>query len=488
MRNSAWYHKLWLKKADEFPLKEDAHASWQEMQQLLDEHMPVVKAGTDKKPGKSVGSTLVSMLGFILPAAAMIGTITFVAVKHSFKPKPENKQQHQHILNKQGNHAFADSSKVSADSALSAAAPATAIQTASAHKGPGQMASINVTTALPTSAHGQNNVSGPPAANPAKYAVSSQPANPSSAGMQSTYLLEYSSQPAFFPIVAPDTSAQNNGSLWHAISGMNINSLPGFADAPSNGSNRITAEPDRDDIFVNHADKQQLNKLTRGHEKKTPKIKGSSSLYLAPLILGDGGPFSLSLSSGLNWPGGTGNLFAGLSVGYQFKDKWHLYTGVTLNVNQHITDTYLHASFAPRDTGVTFKIKDEQKAAQVINIPFNLEYSISKLISISGGPQISIASQFKSSAGRSAYILDVPNIRDTISRGKSIDSALNLTTLNKINIGISGGVSIHLNQRLHIDARYQQNLTPYHFNNSYLGNSKVYYHSVQVGLRYQFGN
>lgn len=490
MKNSAWYHKLWRKKADEFPVREDMHAPWQEMQQLLDKHMPAAKTTADKKPGKSVGSTIVSMLGFILPAAAMISTITFVAVKHPFKHKQENKQEQQQILKKQDNHTIADSTILSIDSSLSAATPTTDIQHANTNNAPGQLAHVNVIIASSTAVHHQNSVSSS-AANPANIA-SYQSGHQSSARAASTYyLLEYPPQPAgLFPIIKPDT-AQNNGGLWQAIGSDKLILSSAIADQKPKEGNNISAESDRDGISVDHADKQQANKLRAGRNQKMPKIKGSSSHYRVPFTLGDSTRLSIGLFAGLNWPGNTGNLFAGLSLGYQLQDKWHLYTGITLGSNQYITSKYQHASFAPRDTGVTFTIKDQRKA-QVVTIPLTLEYAVSKLISINAGTQISIASQpkrvVKSSVGRSAYIMNVPNRIDTINHGHSIDTALNLTTINKFNIGISGGISVHLNQHLHIDARYQQNITPYLFNNSYLGNSKVYYHSVQIGLRYQFGH
>ena len=489
MKNSVWYHKLWRKKAGEFPVKDDMHASWQEMQQLLDEHLPVVKTTAGKKPGKSVGSTIISMLGFILPAAAMIGTITFVAVKHPFKNKKENKQEHHHLLNKRGNNAFADSTMLPTDSGLSAGTPAADIQQAKTNNTPGQLAHVNIIAALSAATvHGQNNVSAPAAishANSAPY----QPAGKSSAGKPSAYyLLKSPPQPAG---LLPDTDTQNNGALWQAISSSNIILPSAIADAKSNQNNNISTESDRDGIAVSHQDKQQVNKQKSRRDQKLPKIKVGSSNFHVPVILGDSTRFSIGLLAGLNWPGSTGNIFAGLTLGYRFQDKWHLYTGITLNSNQYVTNTYKHASFAPRDTGVVFTIKDQRKA-QIISIPLTLEYAVSKLISINGGPQISIASQakrvVKASEGRSAYILNVPNRVDTLNHGHSIDTALNLTALSKFNIGISAGVSVHLNKHLHVDARYQQNLTPYYFNNGYLGNTRMYYHSVQIGLRYQFGN
>ncbi|MGZ3872875.1 MAG: hypothetical protein ACXVJD_08145, partial [Mucilaginibacter sp.] len=81
MKNSAWYHKLWRKKLGQYPLKDAPDASWTEMQALLEKAMPAQDAGNPKKTGKFWGGTVVSMLGYILPAAAMIGAATFVVIK-----------------------------------------------------------------------------------------------------------------------------------------------------------------------------------------------------------------------------------------------------------------------------------------------------------------------------------------------------------------------------------------------------------------------
>jgi hypothetical protein len=122
MRNSAWYNKLWRKKLGNYPLKENADDSWAQMHSLLDEHLPVNEPSTDKKTGKFFGSTVVSMLSFILPAAAMIGALTYVAVKQPFNNTGHNKHHHA-ISKKSKSIATVDSLYKSTDTLNADSAP-----------------------------------------------------------------------------------------------------------------------------------------------------------------------------------------------------------------------------------------------------------------------------------------------------------------------------------------------------------------------------
>jgi len=93
MKSSAWYHNVWRKKLEELPYRGDTGKAWAEMNKILDEHMPAVQVVSGGgKAVKPFASKIISLLGIILPVAAMLCTITYFAVKHQYA-KPINKKQ-----------------------------------------------------------------------------------------------------------------------------------------------------------------------------------------------------------------------------------------------------------------------------------------------------------------------------------------------------------------------------------------------------------
>ncbi len=73
--------------------------------------------------------------------------------------------------------------------------------------------------------------------------------------------------------------------------------------------------------------------------------------------------------------------------------------------------------------------------------------------------------------------------RDTLYHSKQIDSTLVNTVSNKVNIGFTGGISIHIKQ-FDINGSYQW-LTPYKVSNS-LGSFKQTNQVFRIGIGYRF--
>ncbi|RZL04836.1 MAG: hypothetical protein EOO89_27560, partial [Pedobacter sp.] len=99
MKDSAWYHKIWLTKLNELQLKEDVDAAWTGMEQMLDEQLPLGNSFADTSAKKSAsapspkpaGTTFGTYLGYIVGAAAMVGLTTYFAL-HSPKQSKSNKR------------------------------------------------------------------------------------------------------------------------------------------------------------------------------------------------------------------------------------------------------------------------------------------------------------------------------------------------------------------------------------------------------------
>ncbi|MDB5086987.1 MAG: hypothetical protein JWR09_981 [Mucilaginibacter sp.] len=467
MKNSAWYHKLWLKKLDQYPLKDDAASSWKEMQDLLNEHLPISNEPVSKKPGKFSGSTIISMLGFVLPAAAMIGAITFVAVKHPFK----NKVIHKHHYNKGSAKNLTDSSSFN-DSVAKTPPPLNADS------------SSNITESNKNAAAASNAVINNQAAAVAQANIVKR--NNTGNVVQPNIQAGTSKRNSAGNVIQPnqqrgisrdyfsaDSVAVNPGSTT-AAQLVNVNNkafftlpLPGVDDLSGTGLIRRAA------AALKASSAGGFSKITvkkQSGSSKSKSIKNQNS---------GTGAFDFGFEGLTNTSGAGTNLVLGVFGNAQLNQKWQVSAGLRIDLNRALSGTITHASYSRPDTA--FKVTDSRKI-NTISVPVNFEYKVSNTVSIYGGPQFSF------SAGQNSHsnkLQAVANYRDTLSHSYSIDSALKYNSISKFNVGISGGVSIRVSPHFYIKGLYQQNITPYSVNTG-LGNYKQYYHSVQLGIRYTF--
>jgi len=481
MKNSAWYHKLWRKKLDEHPLKENADTSWVEMQALLEQHLPANDEPRNNKPTKFFGSTVVSMLGFILPAAAMIGAITFVAVKHPFRNKPVNKHSHGLIIKR----SFKDSSKT--DSLLvSEISDSAKIDSAAIVNKPKE----NIAAAISAKA---NNIKTP--TNPtAVFAVKNNKVKLSgniayiNGSPQSSLITNHQNKVSGATTDAA-VAGQDNSNARHQPGLTDKNGVADSAKQQGNiaansttvlnktkdGSSAMVAKPAPDQSNRSGLKKNNKNKLFANDKTKGQNWGSEEPLY------------NYSLDAGLNTSKYGKNVVLGLMTTYALNNKWLLNTGIRLDLNRSLSGGFTYPAnneIIPRnnqpDSSSSFKITDSRKIT-VLSVPVNLEYKISNIISINAGPQISFSvnqTKVTTKAGT------ITSYRDTLGNTHNVDSALKINAINKINFGVSGGISIHLHQ-FYIDGSYLQNITPYKITTG-LGGYQQYYRSFQVGLRYKF--
>jgi hypothetical protein len=471
MKNSAWYNKLWRKKLGNYPLKENADDSWAQMHSLLDEHLPVNEPSTDKKTGKFFGSTVVSMLGFILPAAAMIGALTYVAVKQPFKNNGHNKHNHT-IAKKSKSIVAVDSLYKNLDTLNADSAPDINKENLAA-------ANTNQISAIKLATGQRFN-------NPILFSNnliqrdnktaynSSSPNGTTKPG--SLNLI----QP---PLIKPDTAA---GDI--AAANNSNEAGKGLLDQIRNEAEKgkeILTKPSVTPGIAGGAEKPvKDNHITMLKDKAGKKIKASGATKIkmpkikAPKLSTGTSPFDFSISAALNAGKPGSNMVFGLAGIYALNSKWLLNVGIKMDLNRPLSNTFTHPSYYRPDT--PFTINDSRKL-NIITVPVTLEYQVSDIISINAGPQISFSGR---QSNLNTKLGTISDRRDTLFRTHTIDSALRFNNINKINVGISGGISIHLN-RFYIDGTYQQNLTPYRVTTG-LGGYKQYYHSFQIGLRYKF--
>ncbi|MCJ0742214.1 hypothetical protein [Pedobacter montanisoli] len=81
---------IWQTKIDSIPLPENSDQAWEDMEALLNTHYPVTEPVRTGGVLKIVMTKLFSMLGYVLPAAAMVtvGTYMIIPTKDNEKTLP----------------------------------------------------------------------------------------------------------------------------------------------------------------------------------------------------------------------------------------------------------------------------------------------------------------------------------------------------------------------------------------------------------------
>ncbi|MES2826669.1 MAG: hypothetical protein V4687_00875 [Bacteroidota bacterium] len=89
MSNSEWNHNLWKEKFDELPIHADTNAAWNDMQSLLDNHLPL-NPNPNPIAVKSLAAKVLTGLTYFL-AAILITTLIVYLMKDKPETKHENK-------------------------------------------------------------------------------------------------------------------------------------------------------------------------------------------------------------------------------------------------------------------------------------------------------------------------------------------------------------------------------------------------------------
>ncbi|HEY0175751.1 MAG TPA: hypothetical protein VGC08_05195, partial [Pedobacter sp.] len=227
----------------------------------------------------------------------------------------------------------------------------------------------------------------------------------------------------------------------------------------------------------NSAAKASSSKNSRADRAK--KVKGEKTKEIITPS------YDLGLESGWN-TGKSSSLYLGFFGAYRIKPRLLLNAGVRLNTAASLSGNYTTkpGSFIG-DTVYRYKVSDKRKL-MVLNVPLTVEYRLSNRISVNAGPVISLPLSQSNIKSGTEFLSDpvLSNKSLDTVRHRSIDSALTHVKLNRINTGITGGISIRFSQ-FYIEAKYLQNFNPYKITSS-LGSYRQSYQSFQLGIRYKF--
>ncbi|MBB6239819.1 hypothetical protein HDC90_004481 [Pedobacter sp. AK013] len=502
MRNSAWYHKLWRNKFDSLPVQDAADASWAGMHKLLNEQMPINTIG-GHGPNLSTGAKLFKIIGYTLSVAATVSTVGYFTV---LKSKNKQKQIEKKVKPAILDSIIADSSKVIDYSNLTD----TIISRDSIDKNGNAIDDVAVQNTVVNNDSAQvvkhmnnneNMISSIEKANAVSLFknrheatqrrdnfgqfenFSSRSSKPSSkvddqeskgrnvdrsfTNGQNLLLIpgNYQETNGFFKQGVSPVSILNQGAVLQIYAPVDLRSASSIKNSRS-GSN-------------NKADRTTPGKTPKVKNIKLPKIKTTKIKQEGEIIEPT---YSYGVTTGMNVQKGNSSFYAGIFGTYMLSKKWKLAVGVNVNSYQKIIGEFTHPSYYRPDSVPPFTIAATRKVITV-DIPLTAAYRLSKNISVKAGPVISFVGKQSEMVAR---LNPIANPRDTLYHSKQIDSILvNIgnTVNNKINIGFTGGISIHIKQ-FDINGSYQW-LTPYKVSNS-LGTFKQTNRAFRIGIGYRF--
>lgn len=493
MKNSAWYQKFWRKKLDELPVQQDTESSWPHMKKLLDEHMPEIGTGGGSS-SKPFGRSLVSLLGYLIPVIAIIAAIGYFYAPGYIKPKNalnQKTKQQEHLDSLKHKQIKDDSTKN--DSIGTKALPVT---------GNTFVQNGNPTVYL----NKENNILRKEETTASKTATKIKTLKYNSKaylGLTAKKTGFVSSKRSlFFPrrklsidvnrrsIVK--TESQGNGNAILSSKGKytdsvaKISSESSYLDgknerAGSKGtsshsitqtSTNSSAKPDllKQVPALATAGKKTGSKPDGVKSKNTAKGKKESG-FVTP-------PYNYGLETGLN-TASKASFYFGAFGSYALNKRLLVNAGVRINSYKQLSGEYSHPSYYRPDSLPPFKIIDSRKLL-TLDLPVNLEYRISKTISIKAGPIISLSLK---QTGISSKLGPITDHRDTVYYSKEINKAIGSTFISKASFGFMGGVSFQL-KKFDLNGSYQL-LTPYKVSND-LGSYRKTYHTVQLGISYCF--
>jgi hypothetical protein len=190
------------------------------------------------------------------------------------------------------------------------------------------------------------------------------------------------------------------------------------------------------------------------------KIKGKTGWALPidwGLLVGVNTPGSFTSADKTNNNGVPFDVSFGLFANYNLNNRWSVNLQVKLPSPHQARGNYSHTEEGKSDTGKTqiinSKITDSRKM-YMVDIPLHLVYHINPNIGIKAGPVLSIPLQ---DANGISIVTTSGTPKDSIAYIAKMSEALNHTSIERrIYYGLSGGISLNYGRFL-LDATYYHN-------------------------------
>ena len=327
MKNSAWYHKLWLNKLNDLPLKEDANSSWKSMEQMLDQQLPAGNSSAGTHSPKPKGSTLGSYLGYIVGAAAVVGVTVYLTLSTPEQAKKNEvvKDTSDHVIQIAADTLSVDSLFADTDISDGISVDTLAGKLAAA-------ADISSSTHIKID-----------------QIVTIAPAVPISASVEPVAVIAAGS--------VPDKLNQAK-------------------------TNNTIAAKENDQTST----RQLPSDLTANTESLQPDQNPRKNSAKTPIITP---PYNFGLEAGVNHANDENTFYIGAFGTYALSPRWMITTGLRTNTPRSFTGQYTRQSYFRPDSMPVFSFTDQRKVL-VLDVPLIVTYKLSNTISIDAGPIISL--------------------------------------------------------------------------------------------------
>jgi hypothetical protein len=544
MKNSAWYQKLWLKKLDKLPVK-DADLGWKGMSALLDEQMPV-SGNPAGRPNYSPAAKLIkTIIGYVLPVVVVTAISLYYTLPafHHSKTAKVNKSHISHTgavekANQPGNNIPSPPNNTIADSTV-AASPINTVHNSSklentttakgspkALPAPGGSIATTLSNYKRSVTVAEKHI----AATNNRAAKNNRSKTNGGNGFYNRANTNYSVKNGNLRIKHV-TKLPRQKAGYSSVTGHH-SSPPGnlksnrFAVVKNSGNKTdpTNKAAQKQDISKDSVSKTQSVPVTNGGKEVNPVVAGSSpannsgqpgttsgnnvaaAQKAAPGNTNKGSAtnpakaktaknnpvknkkpnkiitprYNYGLEAGLNTgaANSTSFYFGGFGT-YAIKPRLLINVGIRINSNRTISGGFTHVSYHGQDSIPPFGIVDTRKLL-VADIPVTVEYKLFNTLSIKAGALFILPIK---QSGINTKLAPIAYPRDTLYHTQEINTALNNTTMNRVNLGFTGGISLHI-KKFDINANYQV-LKPYKISDA-LGSYSKTYQTFQLGVGWRF--
>ncbi|MDB5146033.1 MAG: hypothetical protein JWQ57_53 [Mucilaginibacter sp.] len=537
---------LWRQKRGELPVDSEPQSGWLEMQSILDKHLPVLPVTTAPhvsklakiiKAVKAMKAT--SILIASLTVATVAGTVIYLVKNEQHKNTSHHQpKKHSQVIGKDSLNTTATPSdslinvNTGTDDSLQALnaggkelvtstnktdsinSTANINPTGSSYIKTGASASKNNQSVMKGQTGSGNNASNP-------ILIHSNHSNSNyiipgkhHGGNQSAYVGNKTTQNSSVAGVntmngSPNSNFTQNGNSTNnsplilsanttsigQLSGTNNNTFMQpqiFANQPLSKfviGNPYYNKPGTTAQSKNSNSKNKIIKKKSVAGGKTKGAKGSSGRSLSTVFANvDWGVLLGANSSGSFTPSAqNSNIYGSLPVDvypgifgtYHLNNKWAINVQVRLLTPLNLSGLYDNKNFNNVDSAQFVKVTDSRKA-YFVSVPVHLVYNINSNISIEGGPVINIpVKQINNNTNLQRLDINI----DTIYFANTLNKIKTTRYDQKINLGLSGGVSIQFN-RLIFEALYQKSLSGYQVKSDF-GNYKSSPGSLQISVGFK---
>lgn len=438
MNTSDWNDKLLKQKLAELPLSIEAEGAWNDMQVLLDTHLPVTNNIQPSLPS-SLPAKLFTVLSYLAGAALIIASIIYLT-KEKAENLPAKRDSKDTVITPAQTPVSPIQDTLTNVITLPQAINSDVLEASGADESIKAIASPHLVQAAPVLKVQL------PTGDTLGTNLKSEVYNESETKSKNT--LSTDTQNNLITQDHPIT--KDSATTQQRLSEVNSQT----ADLNSRPDKRT--KPDKK-IKDN---RQKAKKIKPLKEKAENKQSGDNINY--GISLGIYARKELAPYFGV---------FGKLKINKQVS----LNAGVFYN-RRTITGKYSHPSYTRPDSLPAFTFTDSRKLS-VIDIPVMASYKLNERLSINAGPILSFpVSRSKTSLGT------ISKPSDTLRNGNQIRSALDTTSISKMNFGLKTGVSLQL-KRVGLDLHYQW-ISPYKLKNT-IGTNQSKYNSVLIGISYQ---